>query len=97
MRIYIAGPITGMPGLNRKAFSDASKALKKLGYEPINPMDYTTASMSYHACMRIAIGLLVSCDAIALLRGWEKSKGALIEYELAKPLKIPCKPLEVWL
>lgn len=97
MKIYIAGPISGMPNFNREAFSNAKKALVDLGYEPVNPMDYTSASMSYHACMRIAVGLMVGCDAVALLDGWEKSKGALIEYELAKTLKIPCKPLEVWL
>lgn len=34
---------------------------------------------------------------IALLDGWEDSKGATIEHDLAVALGIPCKPWREWL
>ena len=34
---------------------------------------------------------------IAMLDGWEDSKGARIEHDLAEALGIPCKPWREWL
>lgn len=36
-------------------------------------------------------------DGVALLDGWENSKGATIEHDLAVALGIPCKPWREWL
>lgn len=36
-------------------------------------------------------------DGIAMLDGWENSKGARIEHDLAEALSIPCKPYREWL
>lgn len=38
--------------------------------------------------MRGDIELLLSCDGIYMLKGWEKSKGAKLEHEIATALKI---------
>jgi len=38
-RVYISGPITGMPGLNREAFSQAAGQLSAAGKHYINPLD----------------------------------------------------------
>ncbi len=35
-------------------------------------------------------------EGIALLGGWEKSKGAAVEVALANALGIPCKPYMEW-
>jgi hypothetical protein len=39
--------------------------------------------------MRLCVAQLVSCDGIALLQGWENSRGARLELELADTLRIP--------
>ena len=39
--------------------------------------------------MRKAIAQLVECDAIYMLSGWGKSRGALLELEIAKGLDMP--------
>ena len=41
MRIYLSGPITNMPDLNRPAFDAAEKRLTSYGHFIINPHDLT--------------------------------------------------------
>ena len=36
--IYISGPMTGLPDLNRDAFETAENFLRLWGFEPINPL-----------------------------------------------------------
>lgn len=36
-------------------------------------------------------------DGVAMLDGWEQSKGATIEHDLAVALGIPCRPWREWL
>ena len=81
MRVYISGQMTEKPDLNRKAFKDAEQHLKSLGYTVINP--HNCPVDSYEVCMKRDILLLLQCDAIYLLDGWSKSKGAKVEYAVA--------------
>ena len=39
MRIYISGPMTGMPDHNRAAFDAAAKRLREQGHFVINPIE----------------------------------------------------------
>ena len=39
--------------------------------------------------MRIALRKLLLCDSICLLKGWEYSEGARMEFALAGKLKMP--------
>jgi hypothetical protein len=88
MKIYISGAITNNP--NAKAqFDKAKKTLIELNknYYFISPMDLP----HYHdekwsSYMREDIKALMDCQAIYLIEGWEKSKGARIEKELAEIL-----------
>ncbi len=41
MRIYLAGPMTGLPDLNRPAFDAAERRLTEQGHFVINPHDLT--------------------------------------------------------
>lgn len=41
MRIYVSGPMTGHPDLNRPAFDAAAKRLREEGHFVINPHDFT--------------------------------------------------------
>lgn len=89
MRVYISGPMTGLPDLNFPAFHRAAKLLRGLDYVVVNPADINPGgAMSWHDCMRADIKALCDCDALVLLPGWERSKGAHLELHLAHRLEL---------
>ncbi|HEY8355030.1 MAG TPA: DUF4406 domain-containing protein [Methylophilaceae bacterium] len=83
-RIYIAGPMTGLPDFNHPAFNAAAAKLRALGYHVENPAENPPPPCgTWLGYMRLAIAQLVTCDIVALLPGWQGSRGALIERTLA--------------
>lgn len=89
VRIYLAGPITGRPDNNKAAFMAASERLRVDGLEVINPIEFDLAAekdLSWFACMKRDLKLLVDCDAIMLLDDWHKSAGAQLEFLVATRL-----------
>ena len=87
MRIYIAGPMSGIDSLNFPAFNEAAARLRAQGFEAVNPAEVNPDhSMPWAECMRRDIAELVKCDAIRLLPGWENSKGAMLEHHIAERL-----------
>lgn len=86
-RVYIAGPMSGLPDLNYPEFNRASAYLRELGYEVENPAENPApACGSWAGYMRMAIAQLVQCDEIHMLRGWQQSRGAKLEHEIAQQL-----------
>lgn len=83
--VYIAGPMSGLPNFNRKAFYYAEKMLRNLGFRPINPAMLPT-DLPEEAYMPICRAMIEQCEAIHLLDGWENSKGALQEMQWAVEL-----------
>lgn len=87
LRIYIAGPMTGLPNLNFDAFHAQAARLRLQGHTVINPAEINPDhTMPWHECMRRDIAALVTCDAIQLLPGWQASKGATLEEHIAERL-----------
>lgn len=87
MRIYIAGPMTGLPELNFPRFHAEAAHLRTTGVEVINPAELNPdTTMEWNECMRRDIAALVTCNAIHLLPGWEDSKGATLEHHIAERL-----------
>ena len=88
-RCYIAGPMTGYPDLNFPAFHAAAARLRAMGIDAVNPAEINPdKGMSWKECMRTDIAALVTCDSILLLDGWEKSKGATLEAQIAERLEL---------
>lgn len=86
-RIYLAGPMTGYDNFNFPTFNAEADRLRALGFDVKNPADHGMIDgYGWADYMRLDIAQLVTCDAIALLHGWEKSKGATIEHRLAVDL-----------
>lgn len=83
-RIYISGAITGIDDY-QEHFAKAEADLKAEGFTVINPavLDHVLKGMSYEELMKIDMLLLDMCEAIYMLKGWEKSCGANREYGYA--------------
>lgn len=77
-RIYIAGPMTGLPDFNYPAFHAEAARLRALGYHVENPAE-NPKQPSWCKYMRQALRQMLTCDAIALLPGWAHSRGATLE------------------
>jgi hypothetical protein len=88
-RVYLSGPMTGIPAFNFPAFHRAAASLHASGYEVVNPaeMDEADATpMTWEQYLRRDIRVLLDCEAIALLPGWENSRGAKLEAHVALAL-----------
>lgn len=81
MKIYIAGPITNKPGYE-KQFAEAEEKLLSQSHLGINPAK--NPETCYKDYLDIGLCELMKCDAIYLLPGWEKSKGAQLEQHYAE-------------
>lgn len=99
-RIYISGPITGMPDGNIKAFFDAAHKIrtKVAGAVTFNPYEKRLLeSSSWQEHMRMDIKMLMDCDGVCMLPGWQHSRGANLEHRIAVDLGLVVRTLEEWL
>ncbi len=88
MRIYIAGKVSG---LERQVyvhnFARAEKALRRAGFKPINPVRLCKPHWSWTRCMAVCLFYVVFCSqGIYRLPDWQQSRGARIEYRVARLL-----------
>jgi len=102
-KIYVAGPMRGYEHFNFPAFDSATDRLRGLGYLvispaemdrsyegwwPFPPEDVVFERHDYIRFMTRDLAALSVCDAIYLLPGWEKSKGARVEKAYAEFLNL---------
>lgn len=86
MKIYISGPITGTEDYMRR-FAVAENRLTAEGHSVINParvnaqLPETTTHEEY---MKMSLCMMNMCDAVFMLKGWQDSKGANMEFEYAR-------------
>lgn len=107
MKVYLAGPMSGIPHFNFPAFNKACAILRAEGHAVFNPAERDIerhggvdisadnhAGSQEHAAkvhgfsLRDALAddtafICKEADAIAMLPGWENSKGARAEHALA--------------
>ena len=83
-RIYLSGPMSGRPELNFPAFHAVAETLRSKGLSVTNPAEIKPeGEPSWSSCMRADIKAMLDCCTVALLPGWDDSKGANIEARLA--------------
>ncbi|HEV2734883.1 MAG TPA: dATP/dGTP pyrophosphohydrolase domain-containing protein [Longimicrobiaceae bacterium] len=90
-RVYLAGPMTGYPEHNFPAFRAAREHLRALGFDVVCPAELEEAAPlpTWEACMRRDVALVAGCEAVVCLPGWERSRGATVETDLARTLGMP--------
>lgn len=87
-RLYISGPMTGLPDWNYPAFHTAAAFWRARGVDCVSPAEIFAGriDLDYATYIRRDIEVLLTCSGIALLPGWERSRGARIEREIAEVL-----------
>ena len=86
-RLYISGPMTGLPDSNFSAFNEAARTVRGLGYYVVNPVDINPdPTTPWEMCLRADLKALCDCDGVVLLPGWQNSKGAQLELHVAHRL-----------
>lgn len=85
--IYISGRISENANYTDDFF-EAEKWLQEQGHRTINPsnLDVIFPDLTYEQYMALDYKLLEMADAIFMLHGWQKSKGACAELSYAKSL-----------
>jgi hypothetical protein len=97
MKLYIAGPMTGIPDFNYPQFLRAATTLRAEGFEVECPAENDLPHpQEWHVYLRHAIKRLLDCDAVATLPAAESSKGARLEIYIAQKLGMLVKPVEEW-
>lgn len=111
MKLYLAGPMRGIPNFNYPAFHAAAAVLRAEGHEVFSPAEHdvekygaaigtnneegdeAVAAAQHGFSRREALSadlqwICANAEGIALLPGWQKSKGALAELALAEALDL---------
>ncbi len=93
-KVYISGPMTGLPESNYPAFNRAAAEWRALGWEVDNPAEHFggDASRTYKEYVEVDIESLKASDAIAMLPGWDSptARGSVWEHAIAvKMLGLP--------
>lgn len=88
-RIYLSGPMTGLPEYNYPAFARAAKVLRDADHAVVSPHDIghldngEPGSIPWSTYIRRDLAEMLNCDTIALPPGWESSRGATLELYIA--------------
>lgn len=95
MKLYLSGPMTGLPELNYPAFRDATQTLRELKHEVYNPAEWEelhSPDGKFHllrAFEDYCKFIIHEADGVVVLPGWENSPGATAETALAKAIGKP--------
>lgn len=96
MRIYVAGPMTGLPHYNYPAFAQVTEQLRasipdgstvvsphELHLDANGAPDFTKSAAEY---LRAGLEALLTCDTVVFLPDWKNSRGARLEWQVADAL-----------
>jgi hypothetical protein len=89
---YLAGPITGVRDY-RERFAAAADKLREQGHAVINPAE-NAPQPDWKGYMAVSLTQLVMAEQIALMPGWEHSRGARLEAHVAAELEMEMIYLE---
>lgn len=92
MKLYLAGPMSGYPEHNFPLFLSRTAELRAKGYDILSPAEIEPnpdGESTWVYYMRKCVVMVAQSDAVAVLPGWENSRGATVEVGLARNLEMP--------
>ena len=103
MRIYLSGKITGRDKADYTSqFARAEQFYKSGGFDVVNPVKIgeeilkANPKATYSDIMAADLKALSQCTHIALLEGWEESKGAKMEKAEAEEMGLEIMYLKLF-
>lgn len=87
--VYLSGPMSGFKDYNKPAFHLMEHVLAQKTKQVISPArswQIDDNRFTYAQFMRRDICLLVGCNKVVMLRGYDKSKGAQLELKVAESI-----------
>ncbi len=82
MKLYLAGPMTGLPDCNYPMFEEVAQTLREDGFEVVSPHELfdekpeERGSKPRTHYMKAGLAAMLTCDTIVLLPDWQTSIGA---------------------
>lgn len=99
-KLYLAGPMTGLPELNYPTFYRVARMMRAAGFTVTNPAENVLprgAGAVWSDYMRRSVVQVAHAQGLAVLTGWKQSRGARLEVHLAKELGVPVYRWEEWM
>lgn len=87
VKVYLSGPMSGLPNENRDAFAAASEKLSSRGFLVFDPAAKEVGTREGN--IRMDVEAVLNSDMIAVLPGWQGSAGARLEVQLGNELGLP--------
>ena len=84
-RVYISGPMTGMPNSNLTNFERVAFFFRESGFSVCNPVETSIilGKLDHSDYMRFDFARILEADLVVALVGWSNSPGALVEIHMA--------------
>jgi len=81
-KVFIAGPMSGIAEFNHPLFFAAEEYLVEQGAKVMHPA-VLPKGFGHDEYMSITVPMMMACDVVAFLPGWNESVGARIEFTKA--------------
>ncbi len=97
-RVYISGPMTGIPGNNSGSFNRAAFKLRDMGYAVCSPIETSEflGDLTHEQYLRFDFHRVLEADFLIALQGWHDSKGARAEILMALRMGVKVFEWKSW-
>lgn len=90
MRLYLSGPMRGLPDQNLPEFRRIADKLRSMGHDVLNPADSRYGmNGTREDYLREDILQVLVADGVVVMAGWNHSPGANLEVAMAWSINIP--------
>jgi hypothetical protein len=80
--VYLAGPMSGLPNLNRDHFHQWEHLIKINGAKVLSPA-HADQTRIYSLLIRDGLSMVLSSNVTVMLAGWKQSNGANQEWTIS--------------